>query len=134
MISTKTRREAAYAGESKYYTGRPCVHGHDSPRYTASGICCACNSAAAKAYSKRVNKTRVAKISGAFVYPAHPDDHAALLAYAQALDLQRGRAPFVPSAPVAAAPFDAREARRLALGKVVDDYAPSPRAPHLPKP
>lgn len=38
-----TRAEATTYGLSKYWTGKPCVHGHHSPRYTANGICCECN-------------------------------------------------------------------------------------------
>lgn len=36
--------------KSKYYTGKPCTHGHISERYTASGACAACVSVAASAH------------------------------------------------------------------------------------
>lgn len=36
-------REAARALEqSKFYTGRPCKHGHDAQRYVSSGACVTC--------------------------------------------------------------------------------------------
>lgn len=135
MLPTKTRKEAADAGENKYYTGKPCTHGHDSPRYTSTGICCKCNAEGVKKYNKKMRTASNARASGLFTYPAHPDDVAALLAYAQALDIQRGKVPHVPGATVAPAPlpFDAAEARRLALGRAVDLAAPAAPA-YLPKP
>lgn len=130
-MEIKTRRQAAEAGEKKYYTGRPCIHGHDGPRYTSSGICCACNIKAMQRYNQSIRTQANATAAGLFTYRCHPDDHAALLAYAQALDIQRGRVPqMVPPAPDA--PFDAAAARAIAFGKVVDDmpaptnYVPAP--------
>lgn len=44
-------REAAKAlGRKKYYTGKPCKHGHVDERYVALGKCVACRSAIKKAY------------------------------------------------------------------------------------
>lgn len=37
-----TRIEAARAGAKRYYTGRPCKHGHDSERWVYNGHCVAC--------------------------------------------------------------------------------------------
>ena len=45
MQETETitsRKEARLAGESLYYTGKPCRKGHDSPRYVSSGQCVEC--------------------------------------------------------------------------------------------
>lgn len=119
MKTIKTRREAADAGESKYYTGKPCKNGHDGMRYTASGICCKCNSDGVKKYAGRLNAAKVSRAVGAFVHNLHPDDHAAARAYCQALDLQRGRTPWAPPVTevVVGIPFDAVKARELALGK-----------------
>lgn len=130
----KTRRQAAEAGETKYYTGKPCVHGHDSPRYTASGICCKCNSEGVKKYNKSVRVVNNSKLLGWFVYPCHPDDMAAALAYCQALDMQRGRTPHMTAEARAALPFDPVEARRLAFGKCVDLVQADAPEPYLPKP
>ena len=49
----KTRKEAVAAGETFYYTGRPCKNGHDGPRYAKNGICAACASANIRAYRRR---------------------------------------------------------------------------------
>jgi hypothetical protein len=38
-----TRREALAFGETHYYTGKPCKHGHIAKRYAASGDCSACS-------------------------------------------------------------------------------------------
>lgn len=36
------RKTAKQAGETKYFTGKPCKHGHVAPRVTANGNCCVC--------------------------------------------------------------------------------------------
>lgn len=38
-----TRQEALAIGYVRYYTGKPCKHGHDSERYTKSRTCIECN-------------------------------------------------------------------------------------------
>jgi len=38
----KTRQEAIDRRSDKYFTRRPCVNGHLSPRYTKWGTCIAC--------------------------------------------------------------------------------------------
>jgi len=136
MYSVKTRREAAEAGERRYYTGRPCSKGHDAQRFVSTGVCVKCAAGYVKEYNKRLVKTTNAKLQGFFAYSLHPDDHAAALAYCQALDMARGRVPSMPSAPVIPAPFDAERARELALGKSVNLRAEEkPQAvPYLPKP
>lgn len=45
----KNRKDAAAAGESKFYTGRPCINGHYAFRYTASGTCAECINGPSKA-------------------------------------------------------------------------------------
>jgi len=42
------RSQAVTRGESKYFTGKPCKHGHISPRYTITAACVACAIAQAK--------------------------------------------------------------------------------------
>ena len=37
-----TRAEAKAQGLQRYYQGKPCKYGHDSERYTSTGICVAC--------------------------------------------------------------------------------------------
>jgi len=38
-----TRQDALAIGYIRYYTGKPCKHGHDSERYTNSRTCVECN-------------------------------------------------------------------------------------------
>lgn len=38
-----TQRQAIELGLTRFYTGRACVHGHDSERYSISGECVQCN-------------------------------------------------------------------------------------------
>jgi hypothetical protein len=37
-----TRKQATMLGHSKYHTGRVCIRGHISERYTVTGGCVAC--------------------------------------------------------------------------------------------
>jgi hypothetical protein len=38
-----TRLEAAASGLNKFYTGKPCKHGHLSERWVLNGACVQCN-------------------------------------------------------------------------------------------
>ena len=38
-----TQREALELGLTRFSTGKKCIHGHDSQRYTISGECVQCN-------------------------------------------------------------------------------------------
>lgn len=38
-----TQMQAAKLGLNKFYTGRPCIHGHISERWTLNGACIQCN-------------------------------------------------------------------------------------------
>lgn len=140
MLEVMTRRKAAEAGLKRYYTGKPCSKGHDSPRFTSTGACVKCAAGYAKGYADRLKKETNARIAGFFSYPLHPDDVAAALAYCQALDLQRGRQPYAPSVapPAPASPFQTVDDLPAHIArhreKVKADYA-APSAPdYLPKP
>ena len=39
----RTRSEAKAAGSKRYFTGKPCKHGHFEPRYTCDGACMECS-------------------------------------------------------------------------------------------
>lgn len=95
-----SRKEASLAGRKRFFTGRPCVHGHIAQRFVTTGGCVACNTARAKTFASTKNVRQ-----GRFFYPLHPDDMAAALAYCQALDLQRGVSPWSPSTPPAPTAF-----------------------------
>lgn len=130
MYEIITRREAADRGLRHFYTGKPCKRGHDSRRYTATGGCMKCASVYVKQYNKQVIEQMSARAHGLFSYRLHPDDHAAALAYCQALDMQRGRMPQTPTQAAQPEAFDAHKARQEIFGKVL----PPPSEPYLPKP
>lgn len=118
-----TRQDALKSGLRRFYTGRPCKRGHDSERFVTTGNCVRCNAERSKLFASTAKKSYVARSQGHFVYPCHADDAAALLAYAQALDLARGRTPHVPavSAPVGeVTPEQIRQMRAHAFGKAVE--------------
>jgi len=45
-----SRQKALFQGLARYFTGKPCKHGHIAERYTGNKTCCVCaNAASAKA-------------------------------------------------------------------------------------
>lgn len=91
-----SRKDALAVGSVRFNTGRPCRSGHMSDRYTSTGGCIACLDQQRAQFAAVVREARrpvADKTSRLFAYRLHPDDHAAALAYCQALDLQRGRQP-----------------------------------------
>ena len=66
-MSPSTRKEARLAGENKYFTGKPCPHGHIAHRYTKDSTCCECATKWQKQYrteqSERFWKVRKKWIS-----------------------------------------------------------------------
>lgn len=113
MFEIISRQDAAALGRKRFYTGRSCKYGHDAQRFVSTGGCVACNVVRSQSFC------RMSQASGeAFSYKIHPDDYVALLAYAQALDVQRGRPPQTPSRTKALAPASAQDveaARRVAF-------------------
>lgn len=105
------RSDAAAAGLKFFYSGTPCAQGHDAQRYTSTGNCVACHKARGQHVGADIRKARVARLRGHFNYPLHVDDHAAALAYCQALDMARGIAPTMPTQ---AAPMQPRTQEQLA--------------------
>lgn len=57
-MSLATRAEAKAAGEKKYFTGKPCKHGHISERYTCTGQCVRCISLVYFSNKDELNKKR----------------------------------------------------------------------------
>ncbi len=91
-----TRKEALSVGRKRFFTDKPCIHGHIAQRFVTTGGCVACNAERSKLFARNVKREINSRAAGAFVYSLHPDDHAAALAYCQALDMARGRVPTVP--------------------------------------
>lgn len=84
-----TRSEAKNLGYVKYETGRACSKGHKSMRYTNSGACCECIKGYQKPYS-RANILNAAMGYAKYEHArVHPEDFAAMDAYALSLSLER---------------------------------------------
>jgi len=107
--SIVTRKSALASGVLTYFTGEPCRNGHTAARRTDSCACVECLKASRTAHAYRLNAAARARGTGnvLYQYSHHPDDVAAVLAYSQLLDAQRGRAPQAPTPP---APPKMREA------------------------
>ena len=48
-----TRQEAIFQGLARYFTGKPCKHGHIVERYTGNKTCCVCGNAGANKVKQR---------------------------------------------------------------------------------
>lgn len=90
---TMSRKQAHSAGLKRYNTGRPCINGHSADRYVTTGGCIECLRESQRTFVTAHKRQRTARMMGAFGYLLHKDDHAAALAYCQALDMQRGLMP-----------------------------------------
>lgn len=127
MHTVIKRSDAIAAGLKFFYSGTPCAQGHDAQRYTSTGNCVACHKARGQHVGADIRKARVARLRGHFNYPLHVDDHAAALAFCQALDMARGLAPTVPAqvAPMAPrSPELIEQDRRDRLGIVAEMTRP----------
>ncbi|WP_082903757.1 endonuclease VII domain-containing protein [Devosia elaeis] len=49
----KTSGDARDRGIAFFYTGEPCLHGHDAPRYSKGGRCCACTNLSSARHAGR---------------------------------------------------------------------------------
>lgn len=70
-----SRAEAINLGVNKYFTGKPCVYGHLSPRYVRTYICVACSSLHTKK-GKHDNPDRARELKAKF-RAENPGVHAA---------------------------------------------------------
>lgn len=83
----KTRTDALKTGSSYFYTGNPCKHGHDSPRYSGGGACVTCQRIRAAAQQGReidkpgpkvlanIARTKAAKAGEIYYVPSRPCKH-----------------------------------------------------------
>lgn len=123
------RNDAFAQGRKRFYTGKPCKYGHDAQRFVTTGNCVACNAARSKMFANTKSAER-----GKFIYPLHPDDHAAAWAYCQALDLARGYVPQTDVTPRGAEPLALPADIARHRQTLLDAYAPTASAPYLPAP
>jgi hypothetical protein len=114
-FTIQTRREAHEAGRKKYYTGKPCKHGHDAQRWVTNGICCVCCRDAVRKYNRSMNGADVD-----VTVRVHRDDAGAIRDLAAMLTATRDA--------MNTAAFDADKARAAvfpALANAPADYQPA---------
>lgn len=58
-----TRKQAKLSGERRYFTGKTCIHGHISERYTATKVCVACGYMHARRAYMKDKKSYVARMT-----------------------------------------------------------------------
>lgn len=56
----RTRAESLALGLNRYFTGRPCKHGHTAPRFTTTGGCTQC----VKLTNRQQSANRTARLMG----------------------------------------------------------------------
>jgi len=59
-----TRQEAVQLGLSRYFTGKPCKHGHIAERLTRNHCCSVCANERAKAYQKKIRDSSQTTVKG----------------------------------------------------------------------
>lgn len=87
----QTRLEAHAKGAQRYFTGKPCKHGHWDQRSVAYGVCLSCN-------REYATKFRSIIKGGNVIVPlsVHPGDVADLKAFAAMLQASRDAVPAPP--------------------------------------
>lgn len=87
----KTRREAAVAGDKKYYTGSTCAKGHVSQRHVNSGACISCVSGYAREYKNTLRAATVGLVPLGDWF-VRPDNVRAISEFIEALRQARALA------------------------------------------
>lgn len=105
-----SRAQAASAGATHFFTGRPCKNGHVALRYVSTGNCTACQSL----YSKRFRGDD-ATVGFVPAQRMHPDDAEQVLKFIDHLNAARGLPPATrPGAmPVLPSEFEMYLAKEL---------------------
>lgn len=82
------RLDAARLGQFKYWTGKPCLRGHSTYRYTKTGTCADC----VRYHAKQAKKSLLAGIHGQSVHitaNVHPDDAQTVYEFIDAINAAR---------------------------------------------
>ena len=51
-----TRQAAIDRGLRRFFTGKPCLHGHIAERYTLQGQCCECQKLGSAGYKEEIKQ------------------------------------------------------------------------------
>lgn len=84
-----SREDARSQGSKRYFTGKPCVHGHIAERYVSGATCCACDPIISSRYAHTEKGRRKAAAGQARYRQRHPDRIAAAFATPQAQIVRR---------------------------------------------
>lgn len=73
FLHTLSRKQALFIGLKRYFTGKPCKHGHIDFRKSSNGECFSCNRIQFKSYSKRnANKLKEKRLES---YAKNPETY-----------------------------------------------------------
>lgn len=89
--NTISRLEASAMGMKRYYTGRECSRGHDSPRYVSTGQCIECQKATQRVYQSRILRRDLKvyiPVPKELMFSKEDELHAAVLKYGTELAQQ----------------------------------------------
>ena len=89
-LGLMSRKKALTAGLIQYNTGLPCKNGHESPRYTSTGMCVKCRENYNKDYQGQLRKDRAGKKR--VVLWLDPEDVQSIEEVATALTIARAAA------------------------------------------
>lgn len=130
-----TRADAIRLKRKRYFTGKPCKHGHTAERFTSTGNCASCHKDRGHSFvsSRQFFAARSAAAGlQLFSFECHPDDMPALQAIAEGMAADRlaayDRAAAVPTMPgvLAAIVENAPAHRRIDGTIVMPDDLPRP--------
>ena len=82
-----SRKQAALEGKTRYFTGKPCNHGHVVERYTSIGTCVECTRLHAKKQRNFYKEARAKLIT--ITVSVHPEDSQLIEDLATALNTGR---------------------------------------------
>lgn len=118
-----TRRQAHARGEVRFYTGKPCKHGHVAYRYVSTGACITCLTQTFKRRISPWTKELEPYVTEQLWCPGtlKRDDRLIMRHYLQRciFEFTRSRGKMTPGLEVAAAQIDARPPQ-LANPNLVD--------------
>lgn len=82
-----TRLDAAERGLKRYFSGKPCTNGHESPRFVSNGMCIAC----LKDHQQKYRTIANLKTAGLtrITLDIHPDDEKYIRDTVEALRIAR---------------------------------------------
>jgi hypothetical protein len=92
MPDVISRHDAANQGRHKFFTGKPCKHGHTAERYVVNGTCTECASwkilKAQQSLTRSVRHSNVAMPPSGYAFPAGTELTPERVAYVHTMVLR----------------------------------------------